>query len=326
MNRRDAVIALFALGAPSLVVHAQQAGKIPRLCFLTFDPGTLQSTRHTVFFDALRDLGYVDGKTIAIDYLSADSRAEQYPVNAAECVRRNADIIVTATTPATQAAKKATRTIPIVMLSLGDPIGSGLIDTLARPGGNVTGMTFMAAALAAKRVEILRELSPRISRALVITYPLDPISAPQIESMKKAAGSMGVTLYIHSIRTAADIPAAFDAGVKNHAQGLITTVESIFSVNYAQVIELAAKHRLPAVYGNPQYAPNGGLISYAADFPLLYSSAASYVDRILKGAKPADLPVMQPTKFMFELNLKTAKALGITVPATLRLRADRIIE
>jgi putative ABC transport system substrate-binding protein len=326
MNRRDAVIALLALGAPSFVVRAQQAGKIPRLCFLTFDPGTLQSTRFSVFFDALRDLGYVDGKTIAIDYLSANARPEQYPVDAAECVRRKADVIVVASTPAAQAAKKATRTIPIVMLSLGDPVGAGLIDSLARPGGNVTGMTYIAGALAAKRVEILRELSPRISRVLVLTYPSDPISATQIESMKQAAASMGVTLYIQNIRAAADLPAAFDAGAKEHVQGLITTVESIFIANHAQVIELAAKHRLPAVYGSTLFAPNGGLISYSANFPLLYTSAASYVDKILKGAKPADLPVMQPTQFMFELNLKTAKALGITIPRTILMRADRVIE
>ena len=326
MNRRDAVLGLVALGVPSRFAQAQQPGKIPRLCFLTYDPGTILSTRHKVFFDALRDLGYVDGKTISIDYLSANARPEQYPAIAAECVRLKADVIVVSTTPAAQAAKKATLTIPIVMLSLGDPIGAGLVESLARPGGNVTGMTFIAGALAAKRLEILRDLSPKISRVLVLTYPSDPISAPQIESIKKAAGSMGVTLIVQNIQAAADLPAAFDAGAKERVQGLIVTVESIFTVNYAQVIALAAKHKLPAVYGNVQFAPNGGLISYAADFPLLYASAASYVDKILKGAKPADLPVMQPTKFLFELNLKTAKALGITVPAILLLRADRVIE
>lgn len=326
MNRRDTAIALLALGVTSLLAHAQQTRPIPRLCFLTFDPGSLQSTRFTEFFDALRDLGYVDGKTIAIDYLSADGRPEKYPANAAECVRRRADVIAVSTTPAAQAAKKATQTIPIVMIGLGDPIGAGLIDTLSRPGGNVTGLTFIAGALAAKRLEIMRELSPGISRVLVITYPLDPISKPQIESMKNAAASMGVTLYVQGIRTAADLPSAFDAGSKVHAQGLITTVESIFAVNYARVIELAAKHRLPAVYGNPQYAPNGGLMSYAADFAVLRASAASYVDKILKGAKPADLPVMQPTRFKFEINLKTAKALGITVPRELLLRADTVVE
>lgn len=326
MKRRDLVTALIALGALPLAAMAQQAKKVPRLCFLTFDPGTLRANRYGAFFEGLRQLGYVDGQNIAIDYLSADGRGERIPAKAAECLRLNADIIVASTTPAAQAAKNATRTVPIVMLALGDPIGAGLVDSLARPGGNVTGMTFIAPALAAKRLELLKEMVPGISRVLVLTYGVDPISAPQIESMQSAARSLNVTLNVRNIRTADDIPAAFDSVAKDRIEGLVTTVESIFTVHRARLIDLAAKHRLPAVYGLSLAVPDGGLISYHADLPVLYAGAASYVDKLLKGAKAADLPVMQPTTFDLAINLKTAKALGLNVPPALILRANRVIE
>jgi putative ABC transport system substrate-binding protein len=187
-------------------------------------------------------------------------------------------------------------------------------------------MTFIAGALAAKRLELLKEVVPRISRVLVLAYPQDPISAPQIESMRTAARSLGVTLVVRDIRTAEDLPAAFEAGVKQHAEGLLTNAESIFSVNSTRVIELAAKHRLPAIYASTTYVANGGLMAFIADFPVLYAGAASYVDKILKGAKPADLPVMQPTKFKFEIDLRAAKALGLTIPEKILFRADKVIE
>ena len=323
MNRRDAVLALMALGTAPLISEAQQAGKIPRLCYIGIDADT---ARFSGFFDGLRNHGYRDGQNITIDYLSAESRGERYPALAAECVRRNADIIAVSTTPAAQAAKKATSTIPIIMIALGDPVGAGLVESLARPGGNVTGMSFMAPVLAAKRLEILKEAVPGTSRVLVLTYPADPISAPQIEKLKEAARSLGVSLLIHTIRTAEDIPVAFDAGVKERATGLLLTAEGIFQVNRTSIVALAARHRLPAVYTQQPYAVEGGLIAYSSDLPALHAGAALYVDRILKGAKPADLPVMQPTKFDMTINLKTAKTLGIKIPQSVLLRADRVIE
>ena len=326
MNRRNCLAALCALGASSLSAHAQQARKISRLCFITFDPGSLQSNRHGAFFESLRSLGYSDDKNIKIDYLSANGRAEKFPELAAECLRLKSDVIVAATTPAAQAAKAATRTIPVVMLALGDPVGAGLIDNFARPGGNVTGMSFQAPTLAAKRLELLKEMVPRLSRVLVLTYGIDPISAPQVERMKTAAGVLGLTLFVRDLRVPEDIPAAFDAGVKERVDGLITTAESFFAINQARVIELAARHRLPAAYSNSRYASAGGLMSYMANFPALYAGAAAHVDRILKGAKPADLPVEQPTKFELLINLQTAKALGISVPPTLMVRADKLID
>jgi putative tryptophan/tyrosine transport system substrate-binding protein len=323
-----AVALTLGLLAP-LVAEAQPARKIPRLCFLTFDPGTAQSpsARFDGFFQGLRDLGYVHGQTITIDYLVAAGRSELFPELAAECVRLKADIIVVSTTPAAHAAKNATRTIPIVMIALGDPVGTGLVDSLARPGGNLTGMSQMTSGLAAKRLEVLKEAVPAISRVLVLSYLVDPIAPLQVKALKEAAPSLGVTLLIRDIRTADDLPAAFDAGVREHAQGLLTTAESIFRLQRARVTELAARHRLPAVYPYAAFAKDsGGLMAYDVNDSDLHKRAATYVDRILKGAKPADLPVAQPTKFELVINLKTAKALGLTIPQSILVRADQVIQ
>jgi putative ABC transport system substrate-binding protein len=303
-----------------------QPRKIPRLCFLTFDPGTPQSTRFTPFFRGLRDLGYVDGRNIAIDYLSADGRGERFPTLAADCVRLKADVIVVTTTPGAQAAKNATRTIPIVLHALGDPVATGLVASLARPGGNVTGVTQMSSGLSAKRLALLKEAVPRISRVLVLAYLVDPIAPPQIEELKKAALSLGVQLQIRDIRTADDLPAAFDAGAKERAEALLTTSASIFVAHRARLIELAAQHRMPGMYPYRLVVDAGGLMAYDAYTPDLQARAATYVDKILKGAKPADLPVEQPTKFDLVINLKTAKALGLTIPHSLLLRADEVIQ
>jgi len=316
------------LFAAPLTAEAQQPRRVPRLCFLTFDPGTAQSPspRFEAFFQRLRDLGYVHGQTMTIDYLVADSRSARFPELAAECVRLKADIISVTTTPAAHAAKNATRTIPIVMVALGDPVGTGLVDSLARPGGNLTGMSQMTSGLAAKRLELLKEAVPAISRVLVLSYLVDPIAPLQVKALKEAAPSLGITLLIHDIRTADDLPAAFDAGVKERAQGFLTTAESIFRLQRLRVTELAAHHRLPAVYPYAAFVrDSGGLMAYDVSDPDLHKRAATYVDRILKGAKPADLPVEQPTKFEFMINLKTAKALGLTIPQSLLLRADEVI-
>ncbi|MFZ1087806.1 MAG: ABC transporter substrate-binding protein [Xanthobacteraceae bacterium] len=327
MRRRDfiKVIAGPAMGWP-LAARAQQSKKIPRLCFLTFDPGTLQATRFA-FFEGLRDLGYVDGQSINIDYLSAEGRGERFPALAAECLRRQADIIAVSTTPAAQAAKNATRTIPIIMIALGDPVGTGLVDSLAQPGRNVTGMSMMVPEVAAKRLGLLKEAVPGISRVLVLTYLDDPIAPLQVKASKDAARSLGVTLQIQDVRTGDDLPAAFEAGAKEHAEGLLTTAESMFAVHRARVAELAARYRLPAMYCySAHVADAGGLMAYDINYSDLQRRAATYVDRILKGAKPADLPVQQPTKFEFVINLKTAKTLGLTFPPGLLAIADEVIE
>lgn len=242
-------------------------------------------------------MSYVDGQTIAVDYLSADGRGELFPALAAECLRLKADIIVATTTPAAQAAKSATRTIPIVMLPLGDPVGTGLVASLARPGGNVTGLTLMATGIAAKRLELLKEAVPSLSRVLVLSYLVDPIAAPQLKELESAAGSLGIKLLVHDIQTPSDLPAAFDAGVKDGAQGLLTTAESIFVTERKQVIELGAQHRLPGMYPYRLMVDAGGLMAYD-----------SY------------------TRLELIVNVKTAKALGISIPTSLLAQADDVIE
>jgi putative tryptophan/tyrosine transport system substrate-binding protein len=225
---RIGLLAILALLAAPPVSEGQQSKTIPRLCFLTLEPGTLQkrSPRFDAFFQSLRDLGYEDGKSIIIDYLSAEDRSDQFPALVDECLRRKADVIVPSTTPAAQVAKNATQTIPIVMIALGDPVGTGLVKSLAHPGGNITGMSQMVPELAVKRLELLKEAVPGISRVLVLTYLVDPIAPLQVNTMKEAAPLLGVSLLVHDIRTADDIPVAFDAAVKEGADGLIVTAEA----------------------------------------------------------------------------------------------------
>jgi putative ABC transport system substrate-binding protein len=327
MRRRELIAAIISATAWPFAAHAQQPRTTPRLCFLTFDPEASRSTRFAAFFQGLRDLGYADRQTITIDYLSAEGRGERFPALASECVRLNADIIVASTTPATQAAKNATRTIPIVMLALGDPVGAGLVDSLVRPGGNVTGNTLMVSELASKRLALLKEAVPKISRVLVLAYLVDPISPLEVKALKETAPSLGVTLQIQDIRAADDLPAAFEAGAKGGAEGLFVGSESIFYVIRAQVSELAARYKLPAMYPlSTQVTDAAGLMAYDLDIADLQRRAAIYVDRILKGAKPADLPVERPTKFEFVINLKTAAVLGLTLPESILQRADKVIE
>ncbi|MGY8684702.1 ABC transporter substrate-binding protein [Bradyrhizobium sp. UFLA05-153] len=307
---------------------AQSLKRIPRLCFLTFDPGTPQSPakRFEGFFERLRELGYVNGETITIDYLHPDGRSDRYPELAAECLHLKPDIVAVTTTPGAHALKDATTTIPIVMV-VGDPVGTKLVDSLGRPGGNITGMSQMTSGLAAKRLELLKEAVPELSRVLVLAYLVDPISPLQVQAMKEAASSLGVTLQVIDIKAPDDLPAAFETGRKVGAQGVLTTAESIFRNARAVVTELAARYSLPAVYPYAAFAENGGLMAYDdVDDRELHRGAADYVDKILKGAKPSDLPVQQPTKFQLVINLKTAKALGLNIPPALLARADEVIE
>jgi putative tryptophan/tyrosine transport system substrate-binding protein len=329
MRRRKFIALLGGAAAWPLAARAQPPKNVPRLCFLDFmlDPDTSRSKRFDGFFQGLNELGYVDGQTIAIDYLSADGSGERFPALVAECVRRKVDIIAVSTTPAAQTAKNATHTIPTVMIALGDPVGTGLVDTLARPGGNVTGTSTMLSDLAAKRLALLKEAVPGISRVLVLSYLVDPIAPLQVKALQEASRSLSVALQVQEIRTADDIPVAFEAGARDRADGLVITGESIFIAQRAQVSELAAHYRLPAIYPySIQVTDGGGLMSYDIDYPGLQKRAATYVDKILKGAKPSDLPVQQPTKFTFVINLKTAKALGLTIPSSLLATADEVIE
>ena len=328
MKRRKFIALLGAAAvAWPLVAHAQQSKEIPRLCFLTFDPGTLQSRspRFDVFFNSLRDLGYVDGKTIVIDYLSADGKDDRFPALVSECLRLKADIIAVSTTPAAQAAKRGTRTVPIVMIALGDPLGTGLVESIVRPGGNVTGMSLMVPELGVKRLEVLKEAVPKVSRVLVLSYLSDPVAPLQVAALDRVAPSLGVTLLVRDVRSGADLAAAFDAGMSEHVNGLIVTAESVLVVHSTQIGEFAARLRLPAIYPYAIQVRNGGLMAYEANIPELHKNAALYVDKILKGAKPSDLPIQQPTKLSLFINLKAAKALGLELPQSLLTRADEVI-
>jgi len=329
MKRRKFITLLgVATAIWPLLTHAQQPKKIPHLCFLTFDPGTLRSrsSRFDVFFNSLRDLGYVDGQTIVIDYLSADEKDDRFPSLVSECLRLNADIIAVSTTPAAQAAKRATRTVPIVMIALGDPVGTGLVESIAQPGANVTGMSMMVPQLAVKRLELLKQAVPNISRVLVLSYLADPIAPLQVAALDRAAPSLGVTLLVRDIRSDADIAAAFDAGASEHVDGLIMTAESVLVVHSPQISELAARLGLPAIYPYAIQAKGGGLMAYDVNIPDLHRNSALYVDKILKGAKPSDLPIQQPTKLSLVISLEAAKALGLPVPPELLARADEVIE
>jgi ABC-type uncharacterized transport system substrate-binding protein len=328
MKRREFLTLLGGVAAAwPLAAGAQK--KTPRLCFLTFDPGTFQSrsARFEPFFNRLNELGYVDGQTINIDYLSAEGRNDRFAEIAAECLRFKADVLAVTTTPGALAAKQATQTIPIVMLTLGDPVGVGLVSSIARPEGNVTGTTVMTSELAPKRLELLKDAVPSMSRVLVLSYLTDPIAPLQVKTLEAAAPSLGVKLQIQEIRSGDDLPAAFDAAARESPEGLIVTAESIFNVNRKRITELAARYKLPAIYPwSVMVTDAGGLMAYDANEPDLHWHAANYVDRILKGAKPSDLPIHQPTNVQFVINLKTAKALGLTIPPELLVRADEVIE
>ena len=331
-RRHATLIKLFTIVAvlsTPIAVEAQQPKKIPRLCFLTFDPGTFQSrsARFEPFFNRLNELGYVDGQTITIDYLSAEGRNDRFAEIATECLRFKADVIAVTTTPGALAAKQTTQTVPIVMLPLGDPVGVGLVSNIARPEGNITGTTAMTSELSPKRLELLKDAAPSMSRVLVLSYLVDPIAPLQVKTLEAAAPSLGVKLQIQEIRSGDDLPAAFDAAARQSPEGLLVTAESIFSVNRKRVTEFAARYKLPAIYPwSVMVTDAGGLMAYDANEPDLHRHAANYVDRILKGAKPSDLPIHQPTNVQFVINLKTAKALGLIIPPELLVRADTVIE
>jgi putative ABC transport system substrate-binding protein len=323
------LLTILALLAKPCGGEAQPQQSIPRLCFLTFDPGTLQtrSPRFDAFFQGLQDLGYVQGRNIWISYLSADNKGDRFPSLIDECLALNPSVIAVTTTPAAQLLKRATRTVPIVMVALGDPLGTGLVDSLSKPSENITGMSLMVPEMAVKRLELVKELVPGISRVLVLSFLADPIAPVQVKAMERAAGPLGLTLQVQDIRTVDDIPVAFEVASRARAEGALITEESMFIVHRARVTELAAQHKLPAIY--PFLLPvtdSGGLMAYTVRASELHRNAATYVDRILKGAKVTNLPVQQPTQFEFVINLKAAQALRLTIPPTLLSRATEVIE
>jgi putative tryptophan/tyrosine transport system substrate-binding protein len=318
---------LSLLVAP-LAVDAQPTKQVPRVGYLS--PGSssdpVRLRRFEAFRQGLRELGYVEGQTIALEPRWAEGKYEQYPALAADLVRVQADVIVAVGGAATQAVQQATRTIPIVMSAVIDPVGSGLVPSLARPGGNVTGLSLMGSDLVGKQLEMLKEVVPKVSQVALLWNPDNPGSAPQLHEAEMAARAVAVRLQALEARSPQEIDGAFAALTREQAGALMILNDAILLNQRKQIADLAAQSRLPSVSGNREYAEAGGLIVYSADFLDLERRAATFVDKLLKGAKPGDLPVEQPTKFQLILNLKTAQALGLTFPPMLLFQADEVIK
>lgn len=274
----------------------------------------------------LRDLGWVEGKNISIEYRYAKGSSDPLPVLAADLVRLKVDLIIGSSTPEALAARNASRTIPVVMVIPGDPVGSGLVESLARPGGNVTGLTQMSPQLAGKRLELLKEIVPGLSRVAVVWSPQSQPSRLILKELQLPARQLGIELHSLAVRSAGDFSQAFEETIRSRVGALIPLAHPLITTNLKRIADFAEKNRLPSIYQFSYFADGGGLMAYGPDRADLYRRAATYVDRILKGANPANLPVEQPTKFELVINLKTAKALGITIPQSVLVRADRVIE
>ena len=307
-------------------VEAQQPTKVPRIGYLNaVSPSTI-SDRIEALRQGLRELGYVEGKNILIEYRYAEGKLDRLPGLAAELVRLKVDIIVTAGGQATRAAKEATSTIPIVMTNDPDPVGSGFVASLARPGGNVTGLSTLAPELSGKRLDLLREVVPKLSRVAIVGTSTQPGHVQVTKELELTAKSFNVQVQYLDVLYSKDIETAFRAAVKGRAGGILTLTSPILRSQRVQLAELAVKNRIPAIYNDIQFVEAGGLIFYGVSFLDRDRHAATYVDKILKGAKPADLPVEQPKKFDFIINLKAAKQIGLTIPPNVLARADRVIK
>ena len=306
--------------------EAQQTGKVHRVGVLTSASPSIASRRIQAFQQGLRELGYVEGKNIIIEYRYAEGKLEPLADLADELVRLKLDVIVTDTSMATQAAKNATKTIPVVFTTANDPVGDHQVESLARPGGNLTGFSILALDLNGKRLELLKETYPKIERVAFLTRLGTATGEQRFKEAETAAKGLGLRLQLLGAKGAGDLENAFDAGKRSGAQAVLAHPSTFVATNRARIIELAAKHRLPVIYSGAEAAEAGGLMSYGPDIVDNYRRAATYVDKILKGAKPADLPVQQPMKFEFVINLKTAKAIGLTIPPNVLARADRVIK
>jgi putative ABC transport system substrate-binding protein len=327
MERREFITLLSGTAAAwPLVARAQQAGKVWRIGILDTTSVALNAANFDALRQGLRQHGYIEGQNLVIDYRSADGRVERFPDLAAELVHLKVDLIVTRGTPAVVAVKNATKTIPVVMAASGDPIGAGVVAGLARPGANVTGLSAFVTELQAKRLELLKELVPGINRIAALLNMSSPATPPQWEQTKAAARTLAIEPQLLDVRKPEDLNRAFETAIRQRAEALVVGINALTQANRRPIADLATKHRLPAIYPSREFVDAGGLVAFGVNYPDLYRRAATYVDKILKGAKPADLPIEQPTKFEMVINLKTAKALGLDVPPTLLARADEVIE
>ena len=306
--------------------EAQQPKKVPRIGYLGATSASSESLRHEAFRQGIREVGYIEGQNITIEYRYAEGKLDRLPALAAELVALKVDVIVTGGPQATRPAKKATATIPIVMAFDSDPVGNGFVASLARPGGNVTGLSALSPEISGKQLELLKEIVPTLSRVAVLGNSAEPANALVLREVELAAGAFGVKLQHLDVLGPKDIETAFRAASKGRADAVLVLLSPVVISHRTQLVEIALKSRLPAIYFRPEFVEDGGLMSYATSFADLSRRAATYVDKILKGAKPADLPVEQPTKFELVINLKTAKQIGLTIPPDVLLRADKVIK
>jgi ABC-type uncharacterized transport system substrate-binding protein len=327
MDRRGFILAMAGgFHAAPLVAEGQQVGKVWRIGVLESTSPALNAANLAAFQQELRELGYVERQHYAIEYRSADSRPDRFPDLAAKLVRLKVDVIVTRGTTGAVAAKNATRTISIVMATSGDPVAAGLVASLARPGGNVTGLSSINAELVGKRLGLLKEAIPGVARIAVVLNLSNPTLVTQRKQIEVAARSLGFQPQFLDVRTPEDVGRAFATAVKRRADAVHVGLDFLAQSNLGRIVDLAAKHRLPTIYSTRDFVDAGGLMSYRVSRREMYRHAATYVAKIFKGAKPGDLPVEQPTKFELMINLKTAKALGLTIPPSLLRRADQVIE
>jgi putative ABC transport system substrate-binding protein len=331
MRRREFIAGLGGVAAWPVVVRAQQPKKVPRIGFLA--TGSLELPESLVMINAfqqgLRELGYVEGENVLVEYRTADSNIERFVNQASELVRLKVDIIVASNTPAARAAQQATDTIPVVVPVMGDPVRDRLVASLARPSGNITGLTFLGPELLPKRLALLKEALPTASRVVALWHPGAYGERTMSDMMKEAevtARSLGVQLRLVSVQGPDDLERAFSTIAGEHADALLVFPSPMLFAERRRIVDLAAKYRLPSMAMGREFAELGGLITYGASIPGLFRRSAIYVDKIIKGVKPADLPVEQPTKFDLVINLKTAKALGLDIPPSLVARADEVIE
>ncbi len=315
--------ALILFAAP-LAARAEQESKVYRLGILEAIPAAQNAANLDALRKGLRDLGYVEGRNLFIEYRSADGRAERFPDLAAELVRLKVDLIMTRGTPATLAVKRATETIPVVMATMGDP--QPIVASFAHPGGNITGLTTFSTELTGKRIELLKELAPGLARLALLHNMGNPAAAPEWDETKSAARSLGLQVELLDVRSRDELNRAFDLAVRHHIDALLIGADGLTQMHQQAIVASVARTRLPAAYPAREFVEAGGLMAYALSYPDLYFRFASFIDRIFKGAKPADLPIEQPTKFELVINMKTAKALGLTIPQSILLRADEVIQ
>jgi ABC-type uncharacterized transport system substrate-binding protein len=326
MKRREFITLLGGAAAWPVGARAQQPPRVHRIGFLGNSTAALEANLVEPFREGLRDLGYVEGQNIVIEYRWADGDYNRFPALVSELLALNVEVIVTAGTPAALVIKKATNSVPLVMVAVGDPIGTNIVTSLAHPGGNITGLSSIAPELEGKRLELLKEVIPKLSRVAVFWNPLNSFHVGALERARAAAETLQIQVQALGVRVQEELDDAFASVVKERPDALLVLADRVFLHNRARMMDFATKNRLPSINAYPELVEAGGLMSYGPSYEDMHRRAALYVDKILKGANPDELPVEQPTKFTLMISLKAAKALGLTVPPTLLVRADEVIE